>query len=117
IITHLHEDHYRGVSLLLNAYHQVRGLQECEVVVFNEILNKSAIDKLLMDSDNHSRSTRRSLDAFLRNLREWFQHGEERNMIKCAALRVERRPIPMDGVLAQCITLLHPYMSDMINLE
>ncbi len=117
IITHLHEDHYRGVSLLLNAYQQVQGLQECEVVVFNEILNKRDIDKLLTDTDNHSRSTRRSLDTFLRNLKEWFQRGEERNIIRCASLRVERRSLPIDGILAQYITLVHPYMSDMINLE
>jgi len=118
VITHLHTDHYGGVSSLLDKHYLVPGLQECEVVVFNEILDKRNLDKLMIDSDKHGGGTKRSLCTFLRNLREWCKQGErEQGRSKCANLKVERRSLPIDGTLAQCFQLLHPHLSDFLRLE
>lgn len=118
IITHLHADHYSGVSSLLDSYYLVPGLQECEVVVFNEILDKRNLDKLILDSDNHGGGTKRSLKTFLRNLQEWLKRGEqEQGKVRCASLKIERRPLSIDGTLARSLELVHPRMSDLLGLD
>lgn len=118
IISHLHADHYGEVAVLLDKYDLVPGLQECEVVVFNEILDKRNLDKLIVDVDKHGGGTKRSLQTFLRNLREWCKRSEaEHGIPRCANLKVERRSLPINGALAQCFQLVHPHLSDFLELE
>src|SRR5690349_17471181 len=40
LITHLHADHYSEVDYLLQRYNLVPGLNECESVGFNQIVDK-----------------------------------------------------------------------------
>jgi beta-lactamase superfamily II metal-dependent hydrolase len=118
LITHLHADHYSGVPSLLDKYHLVPDLQECEVVAFNHIPNNKNVDMLLRDSDNHSGGTKRSLNTFLRNLNEWFERGEQKpGASRCASLWIERRSLPIEGTLARSIELVHPYKSHFTSLE
>lgn len=114
IITHLHADHYSGVISLLDNYHHVSGLQECEVVIFNEIKDKKNFDKLIRDADNHDEGTKYSALTFIRNLKRWFKQGELEGKQRCSTLKVERRSLALDGILSKSLYLLHPHLSDFI---
>ncbi len=120
IITHLHADHYSGVANLLNNSHQVPGMQECEVVAFNEIFNQKNLKQLMPDSDGHSSSYeqplvggKRLIPISLSNLFDWCTQNKR----KCANLKVERRPLPFEGTLAKSLQLLHPYFADYLDLK
>lgn len=120
IITHLHADHYSGVANLLNNCHQIPGMQECEVVAFNEIFNQKNLKQLMPDADGHSSSYEQPLvggksliPLSLSNLFDWCQQ----NKLKCANLKVERRSLPLEGTLAKSLQLLHPYFADYLDLK
>lgn len=117
IITHLHADHFSGVTSLLENYHRVSGLQECEVVVFNEIIDKRNFDKLIRDPDNHDAGTKHATVTFLRKLLSWCKQGELKGKQRCANLKVEKRSLPLEGTIAKCLHLMHPYFSDFLSLE
>lgn len=120
IITHLHADHYSGVSNLLNNLDQVAGLQECEVVAFNEVFNQKNLKQLMPDTDGHSSGYEQPLlggkkltPISLSNLFDWCKQHK----LKCANLKVERRPPPFEGTLAKSLQLLHPYFADYHDLK
>jgi beta-lactamase superfamily II metal-dependent hydrolase len=117
IITHLHADHFSGVTSLLENYHRVAGLQECEVVAFNEIIDTKNIDKLIRDPDNHDEGTNRSVVTSLRNLLRWCKQDELEGKQRCANLKVERRSLPFEGTMARSLHLMHPYLSDFLSME
>lgn len=117
IITHLHADHFRGVISLLENYYRISGLQACEVVVFNEILDKRNFDKLIRDPDNHDGGTKHATVTFLRNLLSWCKQGQLEGKERCANLKVEKRPLGIDGILAKRLHLIHPHLSDLLGLE
>ncbi len=54
IITHLHEDHYREVATLLKNYSLAVGTQTCEVLAFNEVVDRKNRQVLIQDADEHS---------------------------------------------------------------
>ena len=56
IITHLHEDHYKEVTLLLNNYNSVPGMHPCEVLAFNQVNSRNNRQMLMKDTDGHSSS-------------------------------------------------------------
>lgn len=120
IITHLHADHYSGVANLLNNYHPVDGLQECEVVAFNEVFNQKNLKQLMPDTDGHSSGYEQPLvggkkftPISLSNLFDWCKLHK----LKCANLKVERRSLPFEGTLAKSLQLLHPYFADYLDLK
>jgi len=122
IITHLHADHYSEVANLLNNYHQVAGLQECEVLAFNEVFNQKNLKLLMPDADGHSSSYdqplldgKKLVPISLSNLFDWCKQHK----LNCANLKVERRPLPFEGTLANPnrLQLLHPYFADYLDLK
>lgn len=120
IITHLHADHYAGVATLLNNYHKVSGIEDCEVLAFNEIFNQKNLQSLIQDSDGHSSSyegsaagVKRSRIITLSNLIKW----RNQNKSKYALLQVQRGALPFEGTLAKYLDLLHPYAADFRYLE
>ena len=120
IITHLHADHFSGVANLLNNYHQVPGMQECEVVAFNEDLSLKNLRQLPPDADGHSSSYeqpsisgKRFMPTYLSNLFLWCkQHRSQ-----CANLKFEKRSLPFEGVLEKHLKLLHPHFADYPDLR
>lgn len=120
VVTHLHADHYSGVANLLDNYHEVPGMQECEVVTFNEDYNQRNPKQLTPDADGHSSSydqpligTKKLVPASLLNLFRWCkQHPEQ-----CTNLKAGRSLFPIEGKLASGIKLLHPYFADYLDLR
>lgn len=117
IISHLHADHYSGVTALLDNYQRVSDLHECEVVVFNEILDRKNFEKLIRDPDNHDEGTKYSAKTFIWNLLRWCKQGELEGKQRCANLKVEKRPLAIDGILVRSLHLIHPHFSDFLSLE
>ena len=120
VITHLHADHYSGVANLLDNYREVPGMQECEVVTFNEDYNHRNLKQLAPDPDGHSSSYSQPLGgskglvpASLLSLFSWCkQHPEQ-----CTNLKVGRSPFPIEGKLANSFKQLHPYFADYLDLR
>lgn len=117
IITHLHADHYSGVTSLLNNYHLVPGLQECEVVIFNQVLDRKNFDKLIRDSDFHDEGTKYGAKTLISNLLHWCKQGELGGKQRCSSLQKERRPLALDGIWSKILDLLHPHLADFPLLE
>ncbi|MFL5660406.1 MAG: ComEC/Rec2 family competence protein [Ktedonobacteraceae bacterium] len=120
IITHLHADHYDKIAMLLNSYYHASNLQECEVLAFNEISKPKNFHKLEPDTDGHSSDykkaevgTKKTFPSSLANLVEWCK----RNELKCAEIKVEKRPLPFEGTLVKAIQLVHPYLVDYFDLK
>ncbi len=120
IITHLHADHYSGVANFLDNCHEIPGIQECEVVAFNEVFNQKNLKQLTPDSDGHSSDYEQPLTGgkkfipiSLLNLFRWCKQ----HPFKCANLKVERRGLPFEGVLSKSLQLLHPYFADYLDLK
>jgi beta-lactamase superfamily II metal-dependent hydrolase len=120
IITHLHADHYREVTSLIANYHQVPGMQECDVAVFNKPFNKKLLATLTRDADGHSTTyeltpegASRSRISAYSDLIDWHR----RNKLRFASLKVEHRPLPFKGRIATTIHLIHPYAADFEVLE
>ncbi len=116
IITHLHADHYSGVTSLLSNYHHVPGLQECEIVIFNQV-DRKKFDTLVRDPDLHDEGTKYGAKILLSNLLQWCKQGELEGKQRCSCLQVERRPIALDGIWSKILHLLHPHFSDFPILE
>lgn len=130
IITHLHEDHYREVAILLKNCSLAVGIRTCEVLAFNEVVDRKNRQVLIQDADEHSshygnllgrRPTLTSYSSLLR----W--RDQEENKSKYALIRVQRGTFPpkntlanildLDGTLARNMYLVHPYAGDFIGLE
>ncbi len=119
-ITHLHADHYSGVANLLDNYREVPGMQECEVVAFNEDFNQKNLKQLTPDKDGHSSSYeqppvggKKLVPVSLLNLVRWCKQ----HPMQCANLKVEQRPLPIKGALEGSLKLLHPYFADYFDLR
>ena len=120
IISHLHADHYAGVAGLLNNYHLVPNMQECEVLACNEISKQRNLQKLSPDADEHSSTYeqpsvggKKLSPTSLANLVVWCKQHK----LKCAEIKVERRSLPFEGTLAKSLHLLHPYHADYNELK
>ena len=123
IITHLHADHYSGVTALLKNYQQVPSMQECRVVAFNEIFNQKNLQKLIQDADKHSSNYEMSskgalyaVSASLQDLIDW----RDQNDSKYALLQVQLGssvPYQSDGTLIKSLHLLHPHAANFRRLE
>jgi len=120
IITHLHADHYSGVAALLNNYHLVPGLQECEVLACNELSRPKNLQKLSPDTDGHSAVYEQPQvggkilpPTSLGNLVEWCKQHK----LRCSEIKVERRSLPFEGTLAESLQLVHPYHVDYTDLK
>ncbi len=120
IITHLHADHYSGVAALLNSYHLVPGLQECEVLACNELSKPKNLQKLSSDIDGHSATYEQPQvggkilpPSSLGNLVEWCKQHK----LRCSEIKVEHRSLPFEGTLARSLQLVHPYHVDYADLK
>lgn len=123
IITHLHADHYSGVTALLKNYRQVPGIQECRVVAFNEVFNQKNLQKLIQDADKHSSNYEMSskeasyvVSTSLQDLIDW----RDQNDSKYALLQVQLGssvPYQSDGTLIKSLHLLHPHAANFRRLE
>lgn len=123
IITHLHADHYSGVTTLLKNYWQVPGMQECKVVAFNEIFNQKNLQKLIQDADEHSsnyekfsKETSHIISTSLQDLIDW----RDQNDSKYALLQVQLGssvPYQSEGTLIKSLQLLHPHAANFRKLE
>jgi competence protein ComEC len=114
IITHLHADHCGEVDTLLNSFHLVSGLQECEMVAFNRIVDRRNFQKLLHDADGHNEQPHLKTGlTSLKNLLDWCR----RNRSKYSSYTIEPRSLPFHGTLAKSLYLLHPYEIDLDDLE
>jgi len=115
VVTHLHEDHYRGVLRLLKNWRRVPNMKECEKLTINPIYPVSSRirQELLRDADNHSSSdSNRAILTRWSNLVEWC----EDNWRKCTTITAENK-LPFAGKLTQALTLLYPRNVDLLNLE
>lgn len=120
IISHLHADHYSGVAGLLNGYHLVPGMQECEVLACNELSKQRNLQKLSPDADTHSSSYEQPFvggknlpPTSLANLVDWCKQHK----LKCSEIKVEKRSLPFEGTLAKSLRLVHPYHADYNELK
>lgn len=108
IITHLHEDHYRQVATLLKNCSLAVGTQTCEVLAFNEIVDRKNRQVLMQDADEHSPhygnppGRRPTLTPYSSLLR-W--RDQEENKSKYALIRVQRGTFPPKNTLANILDL------------
>lgn len=123
LITHLHSDHFSEVDYLLQRYDLVPGLNECERVGFNQIVDKEKdeYEMLLHDGDDHAFYYERLLakkhwsrSSSIRSIRQWCKDDKPRFMNPL--VDGVPRPIRFEGSLAQSIYLVHPYALDMPEL-
>lgn len=123
LITHLHSDHFSEVDYLLKRYDLVPGLNECESVGFNQIVDKDKdeYEMLLHDGDEHASYYERLLakkhwarSSSIRTIRQWCKDDKPRFMNP--QVDGVPRPIRFEGDLAQSISLIHPYAIDMPEL-
>lgn len=119
-ITHLHADHYSGVADLLDNCREVPGMQECEVVAFNEDFSQKNLKQLTPDKDGHSSNYeqlpvggKKLVPVSLLNLVRWCKQ----HPMQCANLKVELRSLPIKGELKGSLKLLHPYFADYFDLR
>src|SRR2546425_11064972 len=126
IITHLHADHYKDVASLLYNCSEVLGVQGCEVLACNEIINPrdlknpKTLQKLKPDADGHSSvyeqpsvGAKKLPSSSLAKLFLWCQQ----NKLKCEPIRVTQRTLPFAGTMVKTLHLLHPYHTDYAKLK
>lgn len=122
IISHLHADHYNGVTSLLKNYLQIPGMHECKVVAFNDI-NPKKFQELIEDRDKHSSNSEgfsegisRTVTTTLQDLLDW----RDQNELKYALLQVQLGssiPYLSEGTLIKSLHLLHPHAASFRRLE
>lgn len=135
IVTHLHNDHYNQVDSLINRFHLVPGMGECEKLAFRDIGKKHAnYQNLIQDDDGHqdqgvpstSKNVTRLRKTLMENMREWLSEDKRRYITPKIEPGINeeaiKKPLPLSfkgfkGDLAKNIYLLHPFDTDISDLE
>lgn len=120
IITHLHADHYCGVTNLienLNSEH-LPSLKGWDLLAFNDIPRptKRRLDALLSDSDGHSSeydgsSGRHSLLCGLLRVCRTYARNRAND------IKVQHQSLQIPGEIGKSLTILHPFKVDLSDLE
>lgn len=126
IITHLHDDHCAQIDDLLNRYHLVPGMQECEKLAFVHVINKKDFDRLARDDDNHQESVsgpqgsvskkgKRIKSSVLQGMLDWC-YGDKKRYVDPSVQGAALWQL-FGGTLAKCLDFKHPYSIDLFQLE
>ncbi len=82
----------------------------CEVLIYNEFLNRTDWERLREDEDMHSSPFN---PTPLQDLRRWA----DQNKSKFTDLKNGARKVLLNGAMANTIKFLHPYYADYAKLE
>jgi competence protein ComEC len=128
IITHLHADHYKETADLLYSYAKGEGTLDCEVLAITEhvpnpryLKAEKILNQWPPDRDGHSavfeqpsgKSSGKNKSS-LAKLYQWCQENKK----KCQLILADSNVLlPIQGIIAQSLKILHPTSFDIPDLK